>query len=395
MNSATIHHLVNKYKTPLYIYSLETIKEKIRVLRETLPKQVELFYSVKANPNEELLQTINLSVAGMEIASGGELKKVINAEVNADNVIFVGPGKTYDELEMAISRNLYCIVIESVQEAKIVDKIALKHDKIVRIAIRVNPIRGNKSARIKMSGVAKPFGIDEEKLLPDLQNILELTNIALLGVYTYNGTQALEAESISSSMENTFLIAKSVQDYIRRPIEFIGFGGGYGIPYFQTETKLNMDELKVRLNEVFSKYEHLFSKTIRYVSESGRYIVAECGSYVVKVLYKKESRGTNYAIVDGGSNFYASTAGLGKFLRQNLPIYTLNENVESEKVTIVGPLCTPTDILSQNIILPKCSEGDIIVFPKSGAYGLSASPVNFLSHTRPCEVLTDEKEHVV
>jgi len=384
--------LLKNYDTPLFIYDFNIAREKIDIMRTTIPENVDLFYSVKVNPNKLLLKKIKRFVAGMEVASIGELEKALESGVMPDNIIFVGPGKSNAELERAIKCNIYCIIIESVREAEIISELGQNLNKKQRIAVRVNTVYGNKGAAIKMGGASKPFGIDEECTIEAVEKIKKLPNINLSGVYTYSGTQILEYQYIVNGFEHTFKIAKRIQDFLDYPIEFIGFGGGYGIPYYENDEELDMISLRQGLEEVFGRYAHYFSPMIRYVTESGRFLVADCGYYIVKVLYTKVSRGMKYVIVDGGTNFLAIASGMGKFLRRNLSVYVLNSSDDKkvENVTIVGPLCTPTDILSQNILIPKCKEGDYIVYPKTGAYGYSASPKDFLSHRQPLEIIIED-----
>jgi diaminopimelate decarboxylase len=247
-------------------------------------------------------------------------------------------------------------------------------------------------ARIKMGGVAKQFGIDEEQLGEVLAEAVSYQHVRIRGLQVYMGTQVLDAEMLISNFRTIFGIARMVKNNYSalEELDLIDFGGGFGIPYFKGETDLDLDILKTGLAEVFAENSDYFDYSqMKLLVESGRFLVAESGYFLTKVLYKKQSRGKTFLVTDGGSNFHASAAGIGRFVRHNFPITVLNKLDESlfEKVDVVGPLCTPTDLLAQDVELPAAKEGDIVCIPRSGGYGLSASMVGFLGHPEPAEVI--------
>ena len=379
-------------ETPVYLYSKKTIDNKVDELRSVLPSEVNLFYSVKANPNCDILHFISSKVDGMEVASSGELIKVLRAGTNPDNIIYVGPGKTQADLKRAISASVYCIVAESFEEISYIDQMAAVAGKTQAISVRVNPQKSISSARIKMGGGAKPFGIDEE-MLPELFNkIRNMHNIQVLGIYVYSGTMITQSEAITQMFANCFRIASEVQHLYENQFKMIGFGGGYGITYFPNDTSLDMERIKSGLHTIFNQYKQQFEADCRFITESGRFLVADSGYYIVKVLYTKKSRGVNYAIVDGGTNFFSLSTGMGRYLRKNPRFHgcgTKRDMRYSERYTVVGPLCTPSDILLQDVEIGYVMAGDYIIFPKAGAYAFTTSPVNFLSHICPKEILVD------
>ena len=391
MNKTETELFLSGHETPLFVYDLSIVKKNAEKLRRALGDSFKLYYSVKANPNPQLLNSISNLTDGMECASAGEIKLGIEAGTHPQNILFVGPGKKKSELEYAVNEDIGLIVVESVREAQIVDLIAMEANKVQDIAIRINVFMKNKGARMKMGGEAKPFGIDEDQLLDALKRVDILKGVRIIGIYTYNGTQILQAEDIARNFQNTFRLAVRSQEQLGRPFSVIGVGGGYGVPYFENDQPLELRALKTEIASVVSAFHSMFTEDIRIISEAGRYLVAECGFYIARVLYKKQSRDKVFLILDGGTNFYSIASGLKSFLRRNLPVYVWQprDAAQQEKVTLVGPLCTPTDILSQDIMFPVCKEGDTIIFPKAGAYGYSASPVLFLSHERPCELVVE------
>jgi diaminopimelate decarboxylase len=168
--------------------------------------------------------------------------------------------------------------------------------------------------------------------------------------------------------------------------EFLDLGGWFGIPYFPGEVPFNETELAEGMSAIWDHYRNHLRST-KMAIESGRYLTAESGVFLTKVLYTKECKGVKYAICDGGSNHHANSAFLGRYIRNNFPLHVLEKQDNPTELTVVGPLCTPTDVIGQKVTLPPVIPGDIIAIDKSGAYGPSNSPLFFLSHPLPAEVI--------
>lgn len=394
---------LNLINTPAYVYDKKAIQSNILLLRSVLPKGVDLFYSIKANPNSDILNFLRPQIDGMEVASIGEIKKAVYSGMSTGNIIFVGPGKTEKDLEFAISLSLYCIVAESREEISIINKLAKSAGKKQPIAIRINPCFSPSNAKIKMAGGAKPFGIDEEIMPLVVKEISKMQNVILIGTYIYSGTMITQSEAIVQMFTNCFNISIDCQNVLGSPLHLIGFGGGYGIDYSENDITIDFESVKSGLCKVFSKYRDKFLLDTRFITESGRFLVGNSGFFIVKILYVKMSRGTTYLIVDGGTNFYSLSNGMGKFLRRNPKFYCVRQSEKSKKTqkyTVVGPLCTPSDILLQNCDMPVVQPGDYLIFPNAGAYALTTSPTGFLSHTLPQELLIgnnfslEEVQHV-
>ena len=398
MNSRLLN-MCNIYGTPLYVYDLNVVNKHINILYKTLPKEVKVFYSLKANPSMNLLRSFSNNISGAEVSSEGELYTALKSGISADKIIFVGPGKSEFELTYAIENKILSIVVESFSELDKVNHMSSKIGSISRIAVRVNPKSPVDGARIKMGGSSKQFGIDEELLDEFIRKVHNSKNVILEGLHIYMGTQILDSETLVKNFQTVFAVAKKMQHNLSVDLKLIDFGGGFGIPYFKGDRALDMAGLENGLKEVFEDNKRYFDyKAMNIIVESGRFVVAESGYYLTKVICKKHSRGKTFIITDGGSNNHSSAAGIGRFARNNFPVEVIRKSEPSntydkEIVDIAGPLCTPTDILAQRIELPVVNEGDIICIPKSGAYGLSASMKDFLSHPHPAEVLIDGSKH--
>ena len=385
MDDKTLQLLAEEYGTPLYAYDTARIISQYETLKNSLPDTFGVFYSMKANPLLGICQLFKSLGSSIEVASSGELHTALSAGFRPEDIIFTSPGKTHEELEFAISSGIYSINIESVDEAVIINEVAIQQGKTANISIRINPDFDIAGSSIKMTGVPTQFGIDQVKVEEALKIIEKLPNVNVIGIHIYTGTQALNANNIVLSMEQIIRLALEVIQKCNIELQFLNLGGGFGVPYFKYDTPLVINAFKKDFSVMWEEYREKLSGTRIFV-ESGRFLMAEAGTYLTKILYKKECKGKKYLVCDGGSNQHASSAFLGRYIRNNFPMHILNKRENEEQVNVVGPLCTPTDLIGQNVLLPMAEPGDILAIDKSGAYGSSQSPVLFLSHPLAAEV---------
>lgn len=385
--------IADEYNTPMYVYDMAIFKEQYDKLKESIIPGAEIYYSMKANPLLGICQLFYKMGSGIEVASSGEIQTALKAGCPANKIIFTSPGKTYEEISVAIKNNIETISIESMEEAHIINRIASMENKVVKIAVRINPNINNVNSKIKMTGVSSQFGIDEQKIDEVFFNELsKLENVSMVGIQVYMGTQNLNSTDIVYNTEYIIQLAIRLSQEFNFDLNYINMGGGFGIPYFEKETELDLVELKKGMYRIYKQYENEL-KSKKLIFESGRFLTAKAGKFITKVLYKKNSRDINYIVCDGGSSFHASSAFLGRFVRNNFPIFTIPESQETERVNIVGPLCTPSDIIGQQVdINVNIKSGDLVVIDKSGAYGLTHSPLRFLSHNTPVEIMVNNGE---
>lgn len=368
-----LEDIIANHETPLFMYHSDAILNNIQSLKNVFHPFVDIFYSFKANPNISICAFMLRNGIHAEICSYFELLLALNVGFLPENIIFVGPGKSYKELEKAVEIGIFCIVIENIEELAILQSICQKLGKKARVAIRINPPFGVKEAPLKMGGVPTQFGITLEDIFLKIKSF-QLPGISIIGLHIYNGTRILDAKSI---LENCKKIFELVDDFTKKmaiDLEFLDLGGGFGIPYFQGEKELEIDTIKDEMAIELVKFKEKHPKS-RLIVESGRYLVGNAGSFLSRVLYLKESFGKKFAITDGGMNCQSAAAGIGSFLRRNFPISSFSRSMgDPEVYTVTGPLCTPNDIIGQDVLLPPLSVGDIIQIEMSGAYGPSASP---------------------
>lgn len=390
-----IREIDEKFGTPFYMYHKEIISSNYMRLKGALLPGASLYYSMKANPLGKICRILSDMGAGVEVASKGELEIALKAGVSPDRIIFTSPGKTEKELRAAIAEKIKLINIDSLDEAMLINRIGEERNETIDVSIRINPAVSYSNAKIKMTGVASQFGVEEEDLDEVFGAIKELAYVNVCGFQIYMGTQMLQAEDIVRNTDYALeLFLRKAKQY-GITLKTVNVGGGFGVKYFANEHDLDLDSLHKSMEELHEKYRKELGET-EVIFESGRFIMAEAGEFVTKVLYVKKSKDTKFVICDGGSNFHSSAAFLGRFVRNNFPLRSVPEGEETEVANIVGPLCTPLDVIGQKVLVNKeIKAGDYVVIEKSGAYGLTYSPIDFLSHERPQEILEDEEGYSV
>lgn len=390
-----IREIDEKFGTPFYLYHREKMCNNYMRLKGALLPGASLYYSMKANPLGKICRILTDMGAGVEVASKGELEIALKAGVSPDRIIFTSPGKTEKELRAAIDEKIKLINIDSLDEAMLINRIGEERNEKINVSIRINPAVSYSNAKIKMTGVASQFGVEEEDLDEVFGAIKELAYVNVCGFQIYMGTQMLQAEDIVRNTDYALeLFLRKAKQY-GITLKTVNVGGGFGVKYFANEHDLDLDSLHKSMEELHEKYRKELGET-EVIFESGRFIMAEAGEFVTKVLYVKKSKDTKFVICDGGSNFHSSAAFLGRFVRNNFPLRSVPEGEETEVANIVGPLCTPLDVIGQKVLVNKeIKAGDYVVIEKSGAYGLTYSPIDFLSHERPQEILEDEEGYSV
>jgi len=395
----SVDQIAETYGTPLFIYDRGIVDRKLGQLRAALPQSFSVCFSVKANPNPFVLRHFLSRGCGLEIASAGEYRRALQAGCDPTRMLFAGPGKTPAELEFVLSRGVGEIHVESLVEAKRISGISQRLGKQASIAIRVNPAGEAEGGAMRMGGRPAPFGVDEEILDEVLDYVLSDRWLYLSGIHLFTGTQILDANVLVKQYGHGLKVAKRVVGRSGKPLQYLDFGGGLGVPYFPNEKALDLAALRLGLNELFAETESDpdFAGT-KFLVEPGRFLVAESGIYVTRINDIKTSRGKKFVILDGGMNHHLAASGnLGQTIKRNYPVALANklDLVPSGPVDVVGPLCTPLDTLARAVILPEPEIGDLFVIFQSGAYGRSASPLGFLSHAAPAEIWVDAGQHTL
>lgn len=373
--------------TPFYAYDRAVMTRTVERLRTLLPAAISIHYAVKANPMPALVSHMASLVDGLDVASAGELRVALDAGTSPEHISFAGPGKSIAELEAAVNARI-TVNLESFTELERIAGIGERLGIRPRVAVRVNPDFELKSSGMKMGGGPKVFGIDAERVPDMLRRIGEL-GLHFRGFHIFSGSQNLRPEAIVEAQGLAIELAFRLAEAAPGPVETLNIGGGFGIPYFPGERPLDLAPIAGHLEERLPRVnERLPGAAV--VIELGRYLVGEAGVYVAEILDRKESRGQIFLVTNGGLHHHLAASGnFGQVIRKNYPVIIGNRvrGAAQERVNVVGPLCTPLDVLAQQMDMARAEIGDLVVVFQSGAYGYTASPTRFLSHPEPAEIL--------
>ena len=373
--------------TPFFAYDRGLISARVAELREHLPQGVHLHYAMKANPMPAVVQHLSRLVDGLDVASAGEMRVALDTGTAPELISFAGPGKSDAELTRAVAAGIV-VNVESEREIEVLTQLSRTLSVKPRVAIRVNPDFELKSSGMKMGGGPKQFGIDAERVPALLTRIGQL-DLDFRGFHIFSGSQNLRAAAIQEAQQKTIELALRLAAHAPSPVRTLNIGGGFGIPYFPGEQALDTAAVGASLAKLLPEVsQHL--PDAKVVVELGRYLVGEAGIYVCRIIDRKVSRGHVFLVTDGGLHHHLAASGnFGQVIRKNYPVVVGNKVVGSEReiASVVGPLCTPLDLLADSMELAKADVGDLIVVFQSGAYGLTASPIAFLSHPAPVEIL--------
>lgn len=397
VEDVAIGELVRAYGTPLFVYSARSIDMACQRVRSCLPTSMRFLYSVKANPTLAIVRRLLANCGGLEVASAGELALALAAGCEPGRIVFAGPGKTDAELRLAVDTGIAELHVESIGEVDRLGRIAEERARSVAICIRVNPAASAQGGSMRMGGRPTAFGVDETQLPDAVAAIGRQRRLDLAGLHVYAGTQILDADVLLSQCRHALDLARRLTDISGVSLRVLNFGGGWGVPMFPGDRSLELDRVRAGLRMLVE--EMLGDPALagmQPVIEPGRHLVAESGIYVARVVDVKTSYGVTFAVLDGGMHHHLAASGnLGQAIKRNLPLAVLNrvDAPIAGTYEIVGPLCTPLDTLGRRVSLPHIAPGDLIGVLQSGAYARSASPLGFLSHPAPPEVLVEGATH--
>jgi diaminopimelate decarboxylase len=386
-----ISRIAREYGTPFYLYHGEMIVERVRRVKEAIGTEVS--YSLKANPSVGVCQLIaGEGGTGGEVASSGELVVARAAGFEPDDIVFAGPGKTDDELRMVVKENIFADNVESLGEIDRLARIAGETGRRIGVGLRINPSAQLMGSGMRMGGTVGQFGIDQADLEEAVSRTLSHPELILRGIHVYTATQVFEVEPLLEHCRNILEISLEAADHAGHPLQMIDFGGGFGVPYFEKMVEFDLGGFGEGFRELLETYRSdPRLEGCRFLFELGRYLVADAGVYVTRVVDVKQMRGKTFAVTDGGMNHHLTATGnMGQVFRKSYPLLNLTRMggiPEEDGVAVAGPCCTPLDMFGSNIPLVEPEVGDLIGVFYSGAYGFSASNLGFLSHPAPAEVL--------
>ena len=373
--------------TPLFIYDNNIVGAQVARFKGAMADGIALHYSVTANPYEPLLEFLGRYIDGFRIVSIGELLRLQTAKLAGIPMNFAGPGKLDLELEAAVQAGA-TISVESEGEAVRAIRAGEKVGVQPKISVRVTPPFAIEEGRVTIGSRPSPFGVDAERVPSLVLGLIE-AGVDWRGLHMFAGAQCLDAEALVEVHRVTVAHAGEIADLIGQPLPELNLGSGFDVACRPDDSPLDIDRVAVALNHTLCNAPALLATT-RFTIELGRWLVGESGVYLTRVIDRTESCGKTYLTTDGGGHhLIGATGSLGERGITNFPIAIANRfgAPAQEEVTVTGCLCTPFDVLGDEVALPRAEEGDLIAVFCAGAYGLSASPQGWESRPPAREML--------
>jgi diaminopimelate decarboxylase len=390
------HDLAERFGTPLYVYDLDRVAASLADLRKAMPVGATIFYSLKANPHPEIARALREAPGApcrAELSSVGELAAALEAGFKAEECLYTGPGKTAGEIAIAISRGVRSFSIESLNDLRRAGAVATQAGVSIDCLLRINSAASAASGSIRMMGARSQFGVDSETLRRELTQFRSVPGTRLVGGHFYSLSNSKDEASLCAELRHSIADAARLHAELDLPMRFLDIGGGFAAPYAVPGDRPRYNGLRVALEAALDEHFPLWRSGFPEIAcESGRYLVGDCGELMTSVVNVKESRGQIFAIVDAGINTLGGMAGLGRLMPVGIKPDVHEPPAGTQPVTLVGPLCTPGDVLARNVQLGLPAPGDVLTVPNVGAYGLTASLVLFLGRPAACEVVVRGEE---
>lgn len=388
--------LAERFGAPLYIYDLDRVTAARDGLLAALPEGFGLYYAIKANPHPDMARALREGPGRgcrAEISSAGELQVALDAGYLPADCLYTGPGKTDTELAGAISAGVRTFSVESPSDLRHVGAMAARQHVVADCLVRVNSPAASGSTGIRMMGRPSQFGIDSETLTDVLPELMRVPGVRVAGAHFYTMSNATEEDGLLAEYARVIEVAAGLERDTGLPLELLDIGGGFAAPYAAPGVRTPYPRLRQELTRILDKHLPAWrTGSPRLACESGRYLVAESGTLASRVVNIKDSHGSRFIVLDAGINALGGLSGLGRLLPTAVQIDSPEETTQS--ASLVGPLCTPGDILGRDVSLPPLHPGDLVTIPNVGAYGLTASLLAFLGRPAPIEVTIRGREVV-
>ncbi|MCF3123069.1 type III PLP-dependent enzyme [Streptomyces arenae] len=390
--------LAKRFGTPAYVYDLDRVVAARSDLFAALPEEVELFYAAKANPHPEILREMRAGdgrKCRAEISSTGELAAVLQAGFAGADILYTGPGKTEEELTEALAEGVRLFSVESLGDLRRVGEIAVRLGVTADCLLRVNNATGAAATSIRMTGVPSQFGFDSETLPELAAELRDVPGTAVAGLHFFPLSNAKDEASLIAEFRHTIATAAELQTLLGVPFRFVDIGGGFAAPYAVRGERPVYGTLREALSDALDEHFPGWREGgPRIACESGRYLVADSGTLLAGIVNVKESRGRRFLILDAGINTFGGMSGLGRILPVSVEPDESRADTGAVPATLVGPLCTPGDLLGRDVALPDLAPGDVLTVPNAGSYGPTASLLMFLGRPAPAEVVVRGEELV-
>ncbi|NLD16377.1 MAG: diaminopimelate decarboxylase [Tissierellia bacterium] len=382
-----------------YLYDENEILKSIERLKNSF-KGVDFLYSLKANPNLRILDSIFSQNIGADAASLEEVKLSHEREVSKRDLQYSAPGKSEKDIRESIE--IATIIADSFHEIELISKVAQDMKITAKIGIRINP---NFTFHSDV-GIPSKFGIDEDQIFENLEKIKLTPNVEVTGIHVHSKSQELAEDIIELYHKNVLDLALRFQSALGRKLEFINMGSGIGIPYNQEDSPVEVEKIGRAFHNNLEEIKEKL-KPIKIYIETGRYLVGKAGIYVTKVRDKKKSHGKTYIILNNTLNgFYRPSISqmISNYTLEDYPVATeplftsfnssqigiLKSEELREEVTLMGNLCTAADVVAHDVNLPKLEIGDVVIMNNAGSYSHALTPLQFASMEKPKEIFLEK-----
>ncbi|MGW7545588.1 type III PLP-dependent enzyme [Streptomyces sp. NPDC054770] len=387
--------LAERHGTPLYVYDLSRVRAARHDLFRALPEGVHIYYAFKANPHPDLVRALREGPGPgcrAEISSTGELATALDAGYPGGDILYTGPGKTPGELHEAVAGGVRLFSAESLTDLEHIGAAAAAHGVVADCLLRINSATASAATGVRMTGRASQFGIDSETLPEAAAALKAVPGTSIAGLHLFSQSNARDEEALIGEFRHTIETAARIQDDLGLRLRLLDIGGGFSVPYGRTGDRAAYPKLSGELAAALDlRFPGWREGRPRIAVESGRYLVGDSGTLITSVSNVKVSRGQKFVILDGGINVFGGMSGLGRLLPVSVEV---EPHGPTEQVSLVGPLCTPGDILGRDVTVPSPAPGDLVRVPNTGAYGPTASLLGFLGRPSPVEVVVDGDEVV-
>ena len=372
--------------TPFYLYSHATIVRHYKAFNDAFEGIDRMIcYSAKANTSLAVLKTLCSQGAGLDIVSGGELFRGIQAGFNPETIVYSGVGKRIDEIDYALNTGILMFNIESREELEIIQSRAQTLDKQATISIRVNPDVDPKTHPHISTGLKKnKFGIDVQNAVEAYRAASQMKHVCVAGIDCHIGSQITHVRPFEDAMKSLLELIDHIQE-MGMDIRYLDMGGGLGITY-DTETPPHPTEYAGAISRV------LGDRKIRLIFEPGRVIVGNAGILVTRVLYRKSGSVKEFVITDAGMNDLMRPILYDAF--HDIKPVVQTDDAPAIVADVVGPICESGDFLAQGRKMPDVRRGDLLAVMSAGAYGFAMSS-NYCSRLRAAEVMVSGNEYAV
>ncbi len=387
--SVPVKEIVRRFGTPLYIYSKASFLYRFKALKDAFDREglkPLICYSIKANSNLSVLNTLKKAGAGFDVVSGGEIYRAMQVGGSANKCVYAGVGKRREDIKMALEWGILMFNVESEAELELIDAVAARMKKKARVALRINPdVDARTHDYITTAKKENKFGIDLYTAEQIFARQKQYKNVKIIGIHIHIGSQIVDTRPYAQALKKVERFIKLVSKKYDAGLKYINIGGGLGITY---------NDEKVDSPEVFAKRVSPYVKRLglKLIMEPGRFIAGNSGIFVCRVIYVKKTPAKNFVIVDGAMNDLIRPS-LYKAYHRIWPVAPVSQ--EEFVCDVVGPVCESGDFFAKDRRLPIVGPGELLAVFSAGAYGFVMAS-NYNSRPLPAEVLVDgDKVHLV